>query len=97
VTAGSAGSDDDAAIRALLTRLARPHASGGQVIERATLLAEGADFPAIIDWIANHAGTPEASDTTAAKTGLHGARMSTATVTEPAKPARYVLPAGTLA
>jgi hypothetical protein len=91
-----AGSADDAAIRALLTRLARPHASGGQVVERATLLAEGADFPAIIDWITDHAGTPEASDAAAVKKGLHGARMSTATATKPSKPARYVLPAGAL-
>lgn len=93
----TAGPADDAAIRALLMRLARPHASGGQVVERATLLAEGADFPAIIDWITDHAGMPEASDAAAVKRGLHGARTSTATAAEPSKPARYVLPAGTLA
>lgn len=94
MTDGLAG---DAAIRALLTRLARPHASGGQVVERATLLAEGADFPAIIDWITDHAGTPEASSAAVVKHGLHGARASTATATESSRPARYVLPAGTLA
>jgi hypothetical protein len=37
------GLDDDA-IRVLVTRLARPHRSGGRVIERATLL--GAADPA---------------------------------------------------
>lgn len=92
----TASSTDDAEIRALLARLARPHASGGQVVERATLLAEGVDFPAIIDWITDHAGTPEATDAAAVKRGLHGARMSSATANEPSKPARYVLPAGTL-
>jgi hypothetical protein len=93
----SAGPADDAAIRALLMRLARPHASGGQVVDRATLLAEGADFPAIIDWITDHAGTPEASEAAAVTRGLHGARSSTAMSAAPPKPARYVLPAGTLA
>jgi hypothetical protein len=34
---------DDDAIRTLVTRLSRPHASGGAVIERAAILAEGAD------------------------------------------------------
>ena len=42
---------DDGEIRTLLSRLARPHASGGQVIERAAILAEGAEFPAILAWI----------------------------------------------
>ena len=36
----------DDAIRAVVSRLARPHASGGMVVERAALLAEGADFAA---------------------------------------------------
>src|ERR1039458_7751494 len=50
---------DDSAIRALLSRLARPHASGGLVIERAAILAEGADFPEVLAWITAHDGTPE--------------------------------------
>jgi hypothetical protein len=87
---------DDEAIRALLRRLARPHASGGQVIERATLLAEGAEFPAILAWITAHAGIAEAGLGTAPRHGLHGARMSSGRVGEPPKPLRYVLPAGTL-
>jgi hypothetical protein len=35
---------DDDPILALVKRLARPHASGGTVIERAAILADGADF-----------------------------------------------------
>ena len=50
---------DDDAICALVTRLARPHASGGEVIERAAILAEGADFAAIMAWVIAHGGKPE--------------------------------------
>jgi hypothetical protein len=87
---------DDAAIRALLTRLARPHASGGEVVERAALLAEGADFVAIMAWITDHAGLPEPTLAAPARHGLHGSRMSGGAA-QPVKPLRYVLPAGTLA
>jgi hypothetical protein len=37
------GQELDDAIRAVVTRLSRPHASGGDVIERAAILAEGGD------------------------------------------------------
>ena len=87
---------DDEAIRAVLRRLARPHSSGGDVVERAALLAEGAEFPAIMVWITDHAGIPEASVAAAPRHGLHGSRMSGGSSTEPSKPLRYVLPAGAL-
>ena len=45
------------AIRAVVARLARPHRSGGDVIERAAILAEGGDSTAIFDWISAHAGS----------------------------------------
>jgi hypothetical protein len=86
---------EDDAIRALLTRLARPHVSGGDTVERAALLAEGVEFPAIMAWITDHAGIPESSVTGPAQ-GLHGSRMHSEKTAEPAKPLRYVLPAGTL-
>jgi hypothetical protein len=92
----NAGPAEDEAIRALLRRLARPHASGGDAVERAALLAEGAEFPAIMAWITDHAGIPEASITAAPRQGLHGSRMNTERAAEPPKPLRYVLPAGTL-
>ena len=85
--------ESDEAIRALVTRLARPHASGGTVIERATLLAEGPDFTAIVAWIKAHDGEPEAS-AAAAGGGLHGDRGRPAPATGP--PLRYILPAGAL-
>lgn len=51
---------DEAEISVLVTRLARPHSSGGVVVERASLLAEGANFAEIVDWILAHGGVAEA-------------------------------------
>jgi hypothetical protein len=83
---------DDDAILALVTRLARPHASGGAVIERAAILAEGGDFQAVQEWIIGHDGQPETALAPASTGGLHGVRGG-----GPARPPlRFVLPAGTL-
>ncbi len=87
---------DDDAIRALVRRLARPHASGGDVIERSVILAEGSDFAEVIAWITAHAGTPEATVSGAPRHGLHGSRLGGGGGAEPRAPRRYVLPAGTL-
>jgi hypothetical protein len=87
---------DDDAILALVTRLARPHASGGQVIERAAILAEGADFPAVMEWIIGHDGEPEAAVASAPTRGLHGSRLSGGGAAAPRPANRFVLPAGTL-
>jgi hypothetical protein len=87
---------DDDAILALVTRLARPHASGGKVIERAAILAEGTDFPAVLEWIIGHAGQPEAAVAPASTHGLHGSRFSGGNEMSPRPPLRFVLPAGTL-
>ncbi len=84
---------DDDAILALVTRLARPHRSGGKVIERAAILAEGADFSAVMAWITAHAGKPETTVSAVPRRGLHGPRLNDS---GGAKPARFVLPAGTL-
>jgi hypothetical protein len=86
---------DEDAILALVTRLARPHASGGQVIERAAILAEGADFPAVMEWITDHAGQPEAVAAPSSTRGLHGPRVD-GNGARPRPPARFVLPAGAL-
>jgi hypothetical protein len=86
---------NDDAIRALVTRLARPHRSGGQVIERAAILAEGADFPAVMAWITAHAGTPETSASPARSGGLHGSRLGNGSG-EARAPLRFVLPSGVL-
>jgi hypothetical protein len=91
--AGSADIEPDDAIRAVVERLARPHRSGGTVIERAAIMAEGASSAAVLTWIADHAGEPEVRPAAKATGGLHGDR-----VTHPASPpARYVLPPGALA
>jgi hypothetical protein len=88
---------DDDAIRALVTRLAQPHASGGEAIERAAILAEGADFPSILEWITDHHGVPEAAVSASRGQGLHGARLTSGGGGIGRPPARYVLPAGSLA
>jgi hypothetical protein len=87
---------DDDAILALVTRLARPHASGGKVIERAAVLAEGSDSRAVLDWIMDHAGQPEAVVASASKGGLHGSRIADGAGAPPRPPLRFVLPAGAL-
>ncbi len=51
---------DDAAIRGVVDRLARPDGAGGRVIERAAILAAGSDSAAILARIEAHDGRPEA-------------------------------------
>src|SRR5437762_13487046 len=82
-----AGPPDDA-IRALVIRLSRPHPSGGKVIERAAVLASGADLEAVMRWIAAHAGQPETTPSAGSPRGLHGSRVESAHLT-----LRYVMPA----
>ncbi len=86
---------DDEAILALVKRLARPHSSGGQVIERAAILAAGPNFPDVMTWITAHAGEPETAVTAAAHGGLHGGRLGDSG-TGARVPLRFVLPAGAL-
>jgi hypothetical protein len=90
------GMDDDA-IRELVKRLARPHPSGGEVIERAGILAAGTDSAAVMAWITDHHGVPEAAAASTSGSGLHGARLGGRGV-QSATPAplRFVLPAGAL-
>ena len=87
---------NDDEIRALLSRLSRRHPSGGTVIERAAIVAEGADSAEVVAWILDHAGEPEAAVATSSGRGLHSARISDPIGPGPRAPARYVLPAGAL-
>jgi hypothetical protein len=87
---------DDDAIRALLTRLSRAHPSGGRVVERAAILAEGADFDAVIAWVKAHGGEPEVRVAKASTSGLHGSRVHDTGNAEPRVPSRFVLPPGAL-
>ena len=86
----------DDGIRAVVARLARPHRSGGSVIERAAILAEGDRSAEILDWIAGHAGEPEIVASAGPQRGLYGAGFGGG-ASAPRGPARYVLPAGVLA
>lgn len=66
---------DDDGIRLLVERLSRPHRSGGRVIERAAILAEGLRSTGVLDWLGDHGWTPEV-DAPKAETrgGLYGQR-----------------------
>jgi hypothetical protein len=78
----------DDATRAIVTRLARKHPSGGRVVERAAILAEGADCADVVAWITAHRGVPEAA-LPATRRGLHSPGLGASHA-----PARYVLPPG---
>jgi hypothetical protein len=88
--------ENDDAIRATVERLSRRHPSGGTVIERAAILAAGADCTAVVAWIVAHDGKPEAA-VSSARRGLHSPRISDAAGSESRPPLRYVLPASALA
>jgi hypothetical protein len=83
---------EDDAIRRVVARLSRPHPSGGAVIERAAILAEGTRSAAILAWISAHGGEPEVAAPAKAAGGLYGSGFGGG-VTAPRGPARYVLPA----
>jgi len=87
---------DDDAIRALVKRLSRRHRSGGQVIERAAILAAGANSTAVLRWIAAHAGEPEELAPVTTGRGLHAARLNDGRGADGRTPLRYVLPPGAL-
>lgn len=83
---------DDDAIRTLVARLARAHPSGGMVIERAAIIAEGAGSKDVMTWIIAHGAVPEAVlERASTRQGLHGASDSA-----PRTTSRFVLPAGAL-
>ncbi len=84
-------------IRSLVARLGRPHASGGTVVERAALMAAGADFGATVKWILAHGGEAEAgTPATPRGGGLHGPRSNSAGSAAGSRTRRFVLPPGAL-
>jgi hypothetical protein len=87
---------DDDAIRAMVSRLARPHRSGGAVIERADVLASGQDSEAVLSWIVANGGEPEEHVPSTASRGLHSARVSEHAGRGGRAPLRYVFPRGVL-
>ena len=64
------------------------------MIERAAIMAEGADSAAILAWVMAHAGEPEVLAARGSGGGLHGARMGNAGGADQRNPLRFVLPAG---
>ena len=87
---------DDNASRSLVTRLSRAHPSGGTVIERAAILAEGGDFESVMAWIVAHGGKPEAAAAKTSHAGLYGSREHHGRAPSPRIPSRFVLPPGAL-
>lgn len=87
---------DDDPLRTVITRLARPHASGGKVVDRAAILAEGAQSGALLAWITEHDGEPEALVAPPERGGLHSARLADGRAADTSAPRRYVLPPGVL-
>ena len=87
---------DDDAIRLLLIRLARAHPSGGTVIERAAIIAEGTGSEAVLRWLIAHGAQAEATVVTTARRGLHGADLRGSGDPGSSVPSRYILPAGAL-
>jgi hypothetical protein len=87
---------DDDAIRLLLRRLARPHPSGGSVVERAAVVAEGTGSDSVLDWMLAHGAQAEAAVVSTAHHGLHEAGRRDSQAARPSAPSRYILPAGAL-
>ncbi|HEY6762309.1 MAG TPA: hypothetical protein VI318_22610 [Baekduia sp.] len=87
-------SDDE--IRALVARLSRPDGSGGRVIERAAIMAEGSRSGAILDWLEDASWVPEQLPEPTANrggSGLHGMRREAERGQARAQPPRrYVSP-----
>ena len=83
---------EETAIEELVQRLARPHRSGGKVIERAAILAEGADYEAVMRWILARDGVAEAPAAKAAPRGIHAMRYHDTDGDAPPAPARFILP-----
>jgi hypothetical protein len=88
---------DEDTIRTIITRLARAHPSGGTVIERAAIVAEGSGSADVMAWIVAHGGVPEAATARpSSRRGLHGINDAAAGAAEARAPSRIVLPAGAL-
>lgn len=80
---------DDTAVRDIVVRLSRPHASGGWVIERAAIVAEGDRAHAVLEWIIDRDGEGETARAGRGR-GLHGSGRADG------PPLRYILPTGAL-
>lgn len=87
---------EEEAIRRLVARLARPHRSGGHVVEGTAIRAEGPDFDAVEAWILARGGKPEEAPKRPERRGLYATRFVDTDAEQNLATARYVLPAGAL-
>lgn|SRR5436309_13181013 len=87
---------DEQMVRELVMRLSRQDRRGASVIERAAILAEGANTESIVTWILDHGGQPEAPASATARGGLHGGRLQGSGVNDTVAPRRYVIPPAVL-
>jgi hypothetical protein len=62
------------------------------VVERAAILAEGADSTEVLAWITAHDGVPEELPPQSTGGGLHGARRHGSGDADLRTPLRFVLP-----
>ncbi len=85
--------NDTDAIAEIVKRLARPHPSGGTVIGRPVILAEGARATAILAWIADHGGAPDSTLPSARSKGLHSPSPAAGVKPDATSARRYILPA----
>jgi hypothetical protein len=85
---------DDAAIAARVRRLCRPHSSGGTVIERSVILAEGSSAASMLEWIEDHDGVGDSTAVGVRHSGLHGARGAALAQAGGGPAKRFVLPPG---
>jgi hypothetical protein len=87
---------DEQMVRELVTRLSRQDRGGASVIERAAILAEGANTESVVTWILDHGGQPESPASATGRGGLHGGRLQGRGATDTVAPRRYVIPPGVL-
>lgn len=86
----TAAPTDEDELRLVVERLSRRDRSGGRVIERAALLAEGTRSTALIAWLGEHGWEPEAPAAASPRGGgIHGQREHRSASS--GAPTRYVL------
>ncbi len=85
--------NDTDAIGVIVKRLARPHPSGGTVIDRPVILAEGIRSTAILAWIADHGGAPDSTLAHSQSKGLHSPGPAGGLGRQATQARRYILPA----